>query len=93
MSTGKLKPLEDFVKQTIVDAFATSKQIRFDAAHKILVALVDKLDRSVSITITELGREQNSASIYVPPSYDRAIYEILGLEMRIYVSTDPPLPY
>ena len=46
--------MEDFIKQTIVDAFATSSKMRDDANIKITKKIESKVGKQVSMVTVEL---------------------------------------
>ena len=56
--------IHGFIKQTIIDACATSQTIRGDAAIKISSALVTKTGKNVILVISEEHSMNNSSRVY-----------------------------
>lgn len=73
--------LEDFIKQQVVDTFATSTKIRDDLDLKLRKKLENMLNKKISLAVVEVDRESNTYVIY---RMSDIILKVAGLEICIW---------
>ena len=73
--------LKDFIKQQVVDTFATSTKIRDDLDLKLRKKLENMLNKKISLAVVEVDRESNTYVIY---RMSDIILKVAGLEICIW---------
>ena len=84
MAGSDFTPHQEFIKQSIVDAFASSNYIRGDASDKIRNAVESRINKKVNVITTEIGRICN---FYYTYNNCPVHFKVKGL--IIYLFTNP----
>ena len=71
----------DYIKTTIVNAFATSESMQYGANKRISKAVGDKIGKNVSIVTREVNRNHNGHYVH---RNSHVKLEVKGLEILLF---------